>query len=196
MNQTMHLDSSMGLSSSELPPRPAAEGFVHRVPRSSKMLGFPGQSHGDERLSGHLGSRVTPAPQSSLLLGKPCPGKVPDQSRAQLCRSLDPAGGSGLGSCPAHVHIIRQDEPGAGGPQSADHSLSPVGPTLPRRPSPPMRTTPPPRGPSPPTGPGPARPFSKHRLSAAGAWPQVPHPGAWTQPPLLVFSALLCRNDI
>ena len=167
VNQTMHPDSSMGLStsvtSSELPPRPAAEGFVHSVPRSSKMLGFPGQSHGDEKLSGHLGSRVTPAPQSSLLLGKPCPGKVPDQSRAQLCRSLDPAGGSGPGSCPAHVHVIRQDEPGAGGPLSADHSLSPAGPTPPTR-SLPSDEDLPPRGPSPPTGPGPARPFSKHGL--------------------------------
>ena len=206
VNQTMHLDSSMGLStsvtSSELPPRPAAEGFVHSVPRSSKMLGFPGQSHGDERLSGHLGSRVTPAPQSSLLLGKPCPGKVPDQSRAQLCRSLDPAGGSGPGSCPAHVHVIRQDEPGAGSPLSADHSLSPAGPTPPTR-SLPSDEDPPPRGPSPPTGPGPRPTLQQAQAlsccghaAPAGARPQVPHPGAWTQPPLLVFSALLCRNDI
>lgn len=106
MNHTMHLDSSMGFSpsitTSELPPRPAAEGFVHSVPRSSKMLGFPGQSHGDERLNGHLGSRVTSAHQISLMLRKP----RPDQSRAQLCRSLDPAGGSGSGSGPAYIQIV------------------------------------------------------------------------------------------
>lgn len=106
MNQTMHLDSSMRLSpsitTSELPSRPAVEGFVHSIPRSSKMLGFPGQSHGDERLSGHLGSRVTPAHQSSLMLRKP----RPDQSRAQLCRSVDPASGSGSGSCPAYIQIV------------------------------------------------------------------------------------------
>ena len=170
--------------------RLAAEGFVHEAtvpPGPARSWVAQGRAMG---LGGWCVAWAPGSPQ--LLRAAYCrenqrPGKVLDLPRAQLCHSLDPAGGPGGGPAP-----LTSASPGAGGPLGP--ALAQQARPLPPRPRPQAGPRPTPQGAQALRKTGvssPRHPFGRSRWGLVSR----PHPGAWTRPPLLVSSAVLCRND-